>query len=60
LKILTEYWPKPGPERQWDWCAVTDEYDGATDSHHPVGYGRTEEEAVADLQEQLNERASGG
>ena len=25
------------------------EYDGATDSHHPIGFGRTEDEAVADL-----------
>ena len=27
----------------------SEEYDGAIDSHHPVGLGRTEEEAVADL-----------
>lgn len=56
-KIVTEYWPKPIPLRQFDWVAVTDDYDGAPDSHCPVGYGRTEAEAVADLKEQLGEEA---
>jgi hypothetical protein len=27
----------------------SNEYDGATDSRHPMGYGRTEEEAIAAL-----------
>jgi hypothetical protein len=27
----------------------SDEYDGAPDSRNPVGYGKTEEEAVANL-----------
>lgn len=26
-----------------------DEYDGAPDSHHPMGFGKTEAEAIADL-----------
>lgn len=35
------------------WTAIfSDEYDGAPDSHHPVGMGKTEEEAIADLIEQ--------
>lgn len=33
----------------------TQEYDGAIDSHHPVGFGKTEQEAVADLREQAEE-----
>jgi hypothetical protein len=31
------------------WMAVFDNYDGAIDSKHPVGFGRTKEEAAADL-----------
>jgi hypothetical protein len=31
------------------------EYDGAPDSNHPIGYGRTEEAAVADLIEKEQE-----
>lgn len=33
-----------------------EEYDGALDSHHPMGFGRTEEAAVADLIEKGEER----
>lgn len=42
----------PIPLRQFDWCAVDEEtYDGAPDSRtrNQVGYGATEEEAIADL-----------
>lgn len=52
-KIVTEYWRKPMPMRSADWVAVTVDYDGAPDAYHPVGYGATESEAIADLQEQL-------
>lgn len=54
--IKTFYWQPPIPMRQFDWSAYdTDTYDGAPDSgnRHQVGYGRTEEEAVADLMELL-------
>lgn len=55
-KICTEYWPKPIPLRQFDWIAVTDDYDWAPDARPmPVGYGRTEAEAIADLQAQIDE-----
>jgi hypothetical protein len=36
-----------------------DEYDGAPDSRDPVGLGRSEEAAVADLIEQDKEREHG-
>ena len=50
MKIATDYWPKPIPIREFDWTAVdSDSYDGAPDSHSPVGYGRTENEAITDL-----------
>ena len=42
------------PHRSWDWCAVTDDYDGQEDD--PIGYGATPAEAVAILMEQLADR----
>lgn len=54
-KIVTEFWMKPIPLRQFDWSAVTEDYDGAEDSHCPIGHGATEAEAIADLLEQLEE-----
>jgi hypothetical protein len=54
MKIRTEYVFPPIPDRRFDWSAIDDDtYDGAPDSHCPVGRGRTEIEAVADLIEQL-------
>jgi hypothetical protein len=40
--------------RSWDWCAVTDDYDGQEDD--PIGYGSTPREAVDILMEQLEDR----
>ena len=40
--------------KSWDWCAVTDDYDGQEDD--PIGYGATAAEAVAILMEQLEDR----
>ena len=57
-KIRTDYWAKPIPLRQFDWSAVDDDtYDGAPDSSNcnMVGYGMTEEEAVADLLRLMSE-----
>ena len=34
------------------WGATRPDYDGAPDSHHPQGFGKTKEEAAADLTEQ--------
>lgn len=49
LTILTHYDPKPTPNRNFDWEAVTDCYDEGS----PVGYGRTRRAAVNDLADQL-------
>jgi hypothetical protein len=46
MKIITHYDPPPIPLRNCDWTAVTDDYEPG----QPIGYGRTEEEAIADLQ----------
>lgn len=55
-EIKTEYWLKPIPDRRFDWCAVTDNYDGAPDAgFQPIGYGRTEAEAIADLKSQMED-----
>lgn len=48
-KIKTEYWPKPIPYRQFDWSATEDSYEPG----RPIGYGKTEAAAIADLKMQL-------
>lgn len=50
-KIITRYDPPPIPPRQFDWTAVTDDYEGGC----PIGYGRTEQEAIEDLKMQIEE-----
>lgn len=58
MKIRTEHVFPPIPDRRFDWSAVDDDtYDGAEDSHCPIGRGATEAEAIADLKEQLGEAA---
>ena len=42
------------PHPSWDWCAVTDDYDGQ--EADPIGYASTAAEAVAILMEQLEDR----
>lgn len=52
-KIRTEYvWP-PIPDRRFDWSAVTDNYDG---EGSPIGWGRTEDEAIEDLVAEIEDR----
>ena len=53
--IRTSFDPKPIPDRQWDWSAWRPEnYDLGS----PTGYGATEAEAIADLNEQIEEEAA--
>ena len=53
MKIRTDYIYPPIPDRRCDWVAVDDDtYDGPG---CPVGSGRTEAEAIADLMEQLEQ-----
>jgi hypothetical protein len=63
VKIITQFVYPPIPVRNMDWQAVTDDYDCDCDqdgyfSHHPMGHGATEAEAIADLRDQLWERAA--
>lgn len=60
-KIITSCDPPPIPVRGMDWSAVTENYDCDCDqdgffSTHPIGYGATEDEAICDLKEQIDER----
>jgi hypothetical protein len=48
--IVTHYDPKPIPTRKFDWCAVFEGYDGGD----PIGFGETEEAAVADLKMEVD------
>jgi hypothetical protein len=51
LKIRTEYQVKPIPLRGFDWEAVLDNYEQGC----PVGFGSTEQEAIADLLTQIDD-----
>jgi hypothetical protein len=54
MKIRTSFDHPPIPVRKFDWSAIDDDtYDGAEDSHCPIGHGATEQEAIADLLEQI-------
>ena len=53
MKIRTEFIHPPIPLREFDWSATYDDYDGAEDSdtRGHIGYGRTEQDAIANLVE---------
>lgn len=50
-KIRTSFDYPPIPVRCCDWSAVTDNYEPG----HPMGQGATEQEAVADLLDKLED-----
>lgn len=53
MKIRTAYVYPPIPIRQFDWSAVDDDtYDGPG---CPIGTGATEQEAIADLLQQIED-----
>ncbi len=52
-KIVTSHVYPPIPDRRWDWCAY---HDGEEESGH-YGWGRTEADALADLDRLDQERA---
>lgn len=52
MKIITSFWAKPIPTSCYDWEAYQDGYEPGD----PIGRGATEDEAVADLKQQLEER----
>ncbi len=54
-KIETSYWAKPVPPRNFDWCAWFDGDEPNDDGSMLCGYGATEEAAIADLKQQVEE-----
>jgi hypothetical protein len=56
IKIRTTFEYPPIPVRSFDWSAIDDDtYDGADDSSCPIGHGATEQDAIDDLLDQLEE-----
>ena len=53
LDIHTNFDFPPIPDRRFDWSAVTGNYEGGD----PIGRGASEDEAIADLMAQIEERA---
>lgn len=56
IKINTNFDYPPIPARVLDWSAVTDNYEPG----HPVGHGATEQEAIDDLLDQLEDLTNDG
>jgi hypothetical protein len=53
MNIRTEMYKTFGGD---EWHAWDDDtYDGAEDSRSPMGWGKTEKEAIEDLKEKINE-----
>ena len=52
MTLITEYDPPPIPTRQFDWSAIDDD---TYEPGCPIGWGATEQEAIDDLLEKLNE-----
>ena len=50
-KIITSNVYPPIPCRDFDWSAITDNYEPGC----PIGHGATEQEAVIDLSRQMDE-----
>jgi hypothetical protein len=51
MKIVTDYVNPPIPVRNFDWQATTSDYEPGD----PVGRGETEQEAIADLLEKIED-----
>ena len=52
MKITTSFRQKPIPTRDQDWIAV---FDSSCEPGDPIGYGATEQEAIQDLMDQVEE-----
>lgn len=59
-KIVTHFWAKPIPPREFDWCAYRDNDEPDDDGHMLQGWGRTEQDAIDDLIEQLRDHDDDG
>jgi hypothetical protein len=48
-KVVTAYWPKPIPPRNFDWCAYRENDEPDDDGHMRQGFGATEADAISEL-----------
>jgi hypothetical protein len=59
--IVTKYDPPPIPTRKYDWTATFEDYDADYDGYmcayygDPIGEGATEQEAIDNLLDQVDE-----
>ena len=53
MKIITTYDRKPIPTCKFDWSAIDDD---TYEAGCPQGFGATEQQAIDDLLEQIEER----
>lgn len=58
-KIVTNFWAKPIPPRQFDWSAHFDGDEPNDDGHMTMGYGATERDAIDDLIAQTDDDCPG-
>lgn len=54
MTIRTSHVYPPIPTNRFDWSAVCDDYEPGC----PIGYGPTEQAAIEDLKQQIEERAA--
>jgi hypothetical protein len=55
MRVKTEFHPTP---HGGEWTAIDDDtYDGASDADALMGWGKTEQEAIEDLERLFSERA---
>jgi hypothetical protein len=52
-RIVTDFWAKPIPPRNFDWCAYRDNDEPDDDGHMMQGFGPTEQDAIDDLIQQI-------
>ena len=56
-KIVTHFWAKPIPPREFDWSAYRDSDEPDDDGNMMQGFGRTEQDAIDDLVAQIEDAA---
>lgn len=57
-RIITYYWAKPMPPRNFDWTATRDNDEPDDDGNMMQGWGRTEQDAIDDLIAQIEDEAA--
>jgi hypothetical protein len=56
MRIRTSYYAKPIPDRRHDWCA----WDDDRDENGPRGWGETEQQAIDNLIDLIDEERAIG